>query len=446
MPPKVDWNSEAVSQAVFKSYKDDGKLLSVCIYGQNNPIKCTSSHYGDYQLALSEAKDLTDGDGITYYSRGTNVYSSKEWFYKIDKSSIGVLNNFSNSSGTDDIDILDRDIDPFKGEEKSVRRVFGPPGTGKTTTARIIHRYINCEEGNACGECHTCKTNPESHMDFTNISAGVNGKVDDIRSLIKSSKIAPYSNKRIIVIDECHQLTGASAEALLVPIEEPSNDTIWILCTTNPEKLKTTLVNRCVRLSMKPVEMMDIAKRLGSIAKKEGVNLVRSEEGKTALKTIADLSSGSMRTAISILESVLYAAAAGEDINSRDVINIYATSAEVDLDKASVSLIAALLNNDLKAAIKFIRVSGNVRGLVNKSRWLLDYLIGSKTSSAKFTPYSGRLFNELAKKKGISVNLSDVLQLQLILVKAEMTLNTTSIDESVILQTAIAEFAFENED
>lgn len=323
--------------------------------------------------------------------------------------------------------------------------IEGITGAGKTTIARILHNYINCETGDACGKCFSCQQSPETHMDFTNVSAGVNGKVDDIRNLIKSSRVAPHSNKRIVVIDECHMLTGASAEALLVPIEEPHSDTIWILCTTNPEKLKPTLVNRCVRLSLKPIELKDMAKRLGVVAKREGVDLMKTDDGKAALKTIANLANGSMRTAISILESVLYAAAAGEDITHKEVINTYASSAEVDSDKAAVSLIAALLNDDLKAAIKFIRIHGEARGLVNKTRWLLDYLIGTKTDSAKFVPYAGRIFNKLAKEKKIPVRLGDVLMLQSVLTNVEMKMNSTSIPELILLQSAISDYAFANE-
>tara|TARA_B100000700_G_scaffold88627_1_gene99990 strand:- start:108631 stop:109797 length:1167 start_codon:yes stop_codon:yes gene_type:complete len=319
----------------------------------------------------------------------------------------------------------------------------GQTGGGKTTLARILHRYLNCEKGTACGKCESCRINPNSHPDLVSINAGENGRVDDIRKLIKGSKVAPYHNKRIILIDEAHKLTGASAEALLVPIEEPSRDTIWILCTTNPEKMLPTIVNRCTRFTMKPVEHEPIVKRLGDIAQKEGVDL-SSESGVEALGLIADFSNGSMRQAIALLENVLYAAAGGADISSKDVLASFIQNSEVDLDKAAVSLVAALMNNDLKGAIRFVRKAANPRGMLSKSRWLVDYLIGTKTKTAKFKPYSGRVFEKLAKDKGIEVRLDMLLMLQMALVDAEMKMNSTSIDESVLLQTAIAKFAFDN--
>ncbi|HIJ33598.1 MAG TPA: hypothetical protein HPP65_04240, partial [Gammaproteobacteria bacterium] len=108
MPPKVDWNSEAKSQAVFKAYEDDGRTLSVYIHGQGNPIKCTSSHRGDYQLAVSTVKDLKDGDTVVYHSRGVNVYSPRDWFYKIDKDTLeNSKENGGDTSSTSNADILD---------------------------------------------------------------------------------------------------------------------------------------------------------------------------------------------------------------------------------------------------------------------------------------------------------------------------------------------------
>ena len=166
MSPKVDWSSEAISQAVFKDYKDDGRTLSVYIHGQGNPIKCTSSHRGDYQLAVSTVKDLKDGDAVTYHSRGVNVYSPRDWFYKIDKDTLsndkGVGNDTSGTSSVDILDLLDRGIKPFKEDERSVRRVFGPPGTGKTTNMmKIIEQRLS--EG--------VKPEEIAFVSFTNVAA-----------------------------------------------------------------------------------------------------------------------------------------------------------------------------------------------------------------------------------------------------------------------------------
>lgn len=248
-----------------------------------------------------------------------------------------------------------------------------------------------------------------------------------------------------ILTHNSHKLTGAAAEALLVPLEEPSSNTIWILCSTNPEKMLGTITNRCTRMALKPIEPDVIVKRLNQIAENESYDL-SSENAQDALKVIADFSNGSLREAISLLEGVLYAVESGADIDTKDVVSTFVQNSEVDLDKAAASLVAAMMNEDIKAAIKFVRKSGNVRGLVNKSRWLLDYIIGKMTKTAKFTPYSGRVFDSLIKNKGIEESLDTALHLQMMLVDAEFKMNSCSIDESVLMQTAIAKYAFSQED
>lgn len=339
---------------------------------------------------------------------------------------------------------------PLKGAIKlrKVPAAFlieGQTGGGKTTLARMINTYLNCETGKACGKCDSCKLDPRNHPDLVNINAGVNGKVEEIRKLVKGSRVAPYFNKRIILIDEAHKLTGASAEALLIPLEEPSRDTIWILSTTNPEKLNSTLLNRCMHLTVKPLSMEHIVDRLTYVAKAEGLDM-SSEEGQASLRLIADFANGSMRHAIAMLESVIYAAAGGAEVSNKEVLSAFIQTSDVDLDKAAVSLVGAVLNRDLKNAIKFIRKANNARGLLSKSRWLIDYCIGEKTKTAKFKPYSGRLFEKLVADKGIKVNLFDLLLLQMTLVEAEAQMNTLPVDESVLLQTAVAKFVFDNLD
>ena len=328
-----------------------------------------------------------------------------------------------------------------RGEYPGAFLLEGQTGGGKTTVARIIHGMLNCEQGTICGKCASCQMGA-SHPDLMNVNAGKDGKVDDIRNLIKSAEVAPMFNKRVIVIDEAHKLTGAAAEALLVPIEEPKANTVWILCTTNPEKVLPTIRSRCTKLSMKPIEPDAIIKRLMTIAKREGYDLSQISDAEETFELIADFSNGSMREAISLLESVLYAIAGGADFTKENVLKSFVENTEIDLDKVAVSLVAASLNNDPKNAIKAIMKSTNPRGVVSKSRWLIDYLTRNLLKCAKFTPYSGRLFESIAQKDGIKIKLSDLLMLQKTIVDAEMKMNTTSIDEGIILQTAITEFFF----
>lgn len=318
----------------------------------------------------------------------------------------------------------------------------GQTGGGKTTVARMLGRYLNCEKNSACGKCDSCLMGEKTHPDIVTVNAGTEGKVDDIRKLIRGATVAPYYKKRVIIIDEAHKLTGASAEALLIPLEEPSRDTIWVLCTTNPEKMTNTIVNRCVRLTMRPIEPAKIVERLAFIAKAEGHDIGATDAGVEALNLIADFTNGSMREAISLLESVIFAVAGGADITNKSVLTAFIQNSDIDLDKACASLAAALLNRDLRVAIRFVRQSGNIRGLINKLRWLVDHLIAVDTKTSKFKPYTGRLFDAIAEKKGISYSLSSLLELQMAVVDAELKMNSTSIDESVLLQTAIANYAF----
>lgn len=318
----------------------------------------------------------------------------------------------------------------------------GMTGSGKTTFAQMIARYVNCDTLNACGKCRSCLYDSKSHPDLIVLNAGTDGRIDDIRSFVQTSRVAPVFRTRFMCIEEAHRCTGASLEALLLPTETPSKNTIWLFCTTNPDSILPTLSNRCVKFSMNRLDQKHIVKRLLRIGRAEGEDF-KTEAGLEALKLIADMSDGSMRQAISLFESVLYAVRGGADLNSKTIIS-FVKEGEVDLDEATASLIAALLNNDLRASIKMVRMSGNVRGLLNKGRWLLDSLIGEKTKTQKFKSYTYRVFADIRAKLNLEFSLDQLLKLQIVFLEAELRLNSTSIDESVVLQTAIARYAFED--
>lgn len=322
--------------------------------------------------------------------------------------------------------------------------VSGATGCGKTTLARILAAYMNADDPKKVTESMAFKLG-DKHPDVTVVNAGTQGKVDDIRTVVKGSKSAPMTNYRVIIIDEAHKLTGASAEAILLPLEEPAPHTIWILCTTNPEKLLKTIVGRCTTITLKTVEQEAIAARLTQVAELEGMKFIDSKDGKKAIKLIAQFSDGSVRGGLAILEKLMYAAASGDlDLKEKGALSHYVESAAVDLDKACASVIAATLNRDLPGCISIIRKAENPRGIVYKSRMLLDYLIGDKTKTAKYTPYAGRVFEGVAKKMGIKYNLKVLIMLQEVVNNVELAMNSCAIDEAVLLQTHMGKFIIDH--
>jgi DNA polymerase-3 subunit gamma/tau len=322
--------------------------------------------------------------------------------------------------------------------------LHGPTGLGKTTVARMIARMVNCSGSRdemfaPCGECPSCKMN--SHPDVVELNAADTRGIDDVRTLIQQSKNMPsIGKKRIYILDEAQQFTAQSSQALLKNLEEPSENTLWIICTMSPDKILPALAKRCLSLQVKPVEPELIVKRLYRIAKREGVDFKQVDDGAKILKTIADFSNGGVRESIQLLESVIYAYKSDSDIDANTVLTKFLTGGDADLEKCAANVLIAVLTGDMKLLIKSIP-SDNTRGVLNKLRWLIDYLLNNAVGSAKFVPYSGRLFATLSKEHQIKINLKTLLRLQHTLVEVESRLNSMSIDERVVLSSALGNFA-----
>lgn len=180
----------------------------------------------------------------------------------------------------------------------------GTRGTGKTTTARILARAINCEnpqDGEPCGECPTCKAlEGDNNLDIMEIDAASNGSVDQVRELCAKIAYPPQSCRyRVIIIDEVHSLStsAASFNALLKTLEEPPEHAVFILATTDPQKLPPTILSRCQRYDFKRIGTQDIADQLARIAQETGCT---AEDA--ALMDIARAAEGGMRDAISLLD------------------------------------------------------------------------------------------------------------------------------------------------
>ncbi len=324
--------------------------------------------------------------------------------------------------------------------------VSGESGVGKTTVSRMIAGYVNCQTPNEdyspCGTCISCKHGKE-HPDLMEVNAADSRGIDDVRALIQSAKNMPTMGKhKIILLDEVHMFTVQAFNALLKSLEEPPARTLWILSTTNPEKIPKTIIGRCHNFSLKRISEDMLVRRIYKIAKLEGVDFKTDIEGGVAvLKAIAGLAGGQMRDSISMLENALFAINSGDAIDVKTLIEKYVTTNEADVEKAAAEILISILKANHLALIRGIRGGGEARAILSKLRWLLQYLIDNAVGLAKYAPYSGRLFAKLSKDEGVKVSIPALLDLQYRLVEIERTFNTMSIDESVVMLSSLSSFA-----
>lgn len=212
------------------------------------------------------------------------------------------------------------------GDERRVAHAYlfcGSRGTGKTSTAKILARAINCEHpvgGDPCGQCESCRRLlADESMDVMEIDAASNNGVEEIRNLRETVKYPPQQGKyKVYIIDEVHMLSTSAFNALLKTLEEPPAYVVFILATTEPQKLPATILSRCQRFDFGRIPAHQIAGRLRQAA--EGA---KAEASENALMLIARAAEGGMRDALSILDMCLgYSNQVTEDL----VRNVLGTS------------------------------------------------------------------------------------------------------------------------
>lgn len=183
----------------------------------------------------------------------------------------------------------------------------GTRGIGKTSIARIFAKALRCEsrleDGNACGACRSCEDfNTNSSMNIIEIDGASNNGVDDIRDLISNIQYLPSTGKyKVYIIDEVHMLSTPAFNALLKTLEEPPEHAIFIMATTEPEKLLGTVLSRCQRFDFRHASVQDLVEHIKKIAEKESISF----ENEALIKELAKLGNGSFRDTLSLLDQVL---------------------------------------------------------------------------------------------------------------------------------------------
>lgn len=232
----------------------------------------------------------------------------------------------------------------------------GPRGTGKTTTAKILAKAVNCLSADKpvmepCNQCELClAVNQGNAMDVIEMDAATNRGIEEVRDLRDRVKYAPALGRyKVYIIDEVHMLTTEAFNALLKTLEEPPAHVIFILATTEPQKIPATILSRCQRFDFRPLTEDMIASHLQSIAQQTGVNL-----NQEAASILAFRAQGGMRDAIGLLEQVI--AFAQEDITPEQVWQALGT-----VDKARlVELVNAMAAKDIGAVLKLLDEFGNM--------------------------------------------------------------------------------------
>jgi DNA polymerase III subunit gamma/tau len=310
----------------------------------------------------------------------------------------------------------------------------GPRGTGKTSTARILAKALNCVHGptvTPCGVCDSCREISQGiSLDVLEIDGASNNSVDQVRELRDNVRFAPVRGKyKIYIIDEVHMLTSQAFNALLKTLEEPPAHVIFVFATTEPNKVLPTILSRCQRFDLRRIPTQVIARQLESIAKQEGVSLSNG-----AAEAIAIASEGGLRDAESMLDQLV--AFCGNEINEDQVLEIFGLTSELVVADLARSIVDAnapaalrIIHDQAEAGKDLSRILGDLIGFL---RYLLIDQVDSASVQEELSELGRKIVSELSRL----VKPRELLRLIEIFSEAEPGLKWTS-NKKLHLEIAI---------
>ncbi|MBQ9244782.1 DNA polymerase III subunit gamma/tau [bacterium] len=290
----------------------------------------------------------------------------------------------------------------------------GPRGTGKTSSARILAKSLNCKEGptlTPCGKCPACLDIINSiPVDVIEIDAASNRSVEDTQAILEKIQYVPVNGRyKIYIIDEVHMLSTTAFNSLLKTLEEPPENVIFILATTEPHKVLDTIISRCQRFDFRRITTDDIVKRLEYISKEENINIA-----KDALFAIAKNAQGGMRDALALLDQISVLG-----VNKQiDVADVNEILGKISYDKLQ-EIAECIINADCSKSIELIDnvySKGNepVQIVTNLVQYFRDVMI-VKNCSDKELVYSLTQINEINYEKTKDIaekfTVSEIIQI-----------------------------------